>query len=91
MNTSTRLIHSAFTSMIAIGVASAANQALTANKFDQEKYADIVKAGKSDCDTSVTSCAGTGVARHIQSASICVFNTVVIEFRSFRERSFNPD
>ena len=25
------------------------------------------------------------------SASICVYNTVVIEFPCFRERSFNPD
>ena len=59
MNISTRLIHSAFVSLIALGVASAASQAVAADKGDQEKCAGIVKAGKNDCGTSVSSCAGT--------------------------------
>jgi uncharacterized membrane protein len=56
MNHSTRLIHSTFASLIALGVAVGAQQASAA---DQEKCAGIVKAGKNDCGTSVSSCAGT--------------------------------
>ena len=59
MNTSTRLINSAFASLIALGIAAAANQVQAAEKGDQEKCAGIVKAGKNDCGTSVSSCAGT--------------------------------
>ena len=56
MNHSSRLIYSAFASLIALGIATGATQAAAA---DQEKCAGIVKAGKNDCGTSVSSCAGT--------------------------------
>lgn len=57
MNTSDRIIRSAFASLIAIGLAGTVIQANAAG--DNEKCAGIVKAGKNDCGTSKGSCAGT--------------------------------
>lgn len=62
------IIRSAITSLIAAGVMAGAGQALAADKpADKaaggkpamEKCAGIVKAGKNDCGTSKSSCAGT--------------------------------
>ncbi|MGH8752080.1 MAG: BufA1 family periplasmic bufferin-type metallophore [Burkholderiales bacterium] len=58
MNQSDPIIRSAFASLIALGLAASGSQALAA-KGDNEKCAGIVKAGKNDCGTSATSCAGT--------------------------------
>ena len=57
MNTSDRIIQSAFASLLAIGLAAGASQAF-ADKGDTEKCAGIVKAGKNDCGTSKNACAG---------------------------------
>jgi uncharacterized membrane protein len=61
MKTSNQMIRSAFAGLITIGLATSAGQALAA-KADNEKCAGIVKAGKNDCGTSKTSCAGTAKA-----------------------------
>lgn len=58
MKKSDLVIRSAFASLVALGLAAAGTSALAA-KDDQEKCAGIVKAGKNDCGTSHSSCAGT--------------------------------
>ena len=57
MNTTDRIIQSAFASLLAVGLAAGASQAFAA-KGDTEKCAGIVKAGKNDCGTSKSACAG---------------------------------
>src|ERR1700686_2084784 len=57
MNQSQRIIHSAFASLLAVGLAAGASQAFAASG-DTEKCAGIVKAGKNDCGTSKHACAG---------------------------------
>ncbi len=58
MNKSDLIIRSAFASLVALGLTAAGTSALAA-KGDQEKCAGVVKAGKNDCGTSYSSCAGT--------------------------------
>lgn len=58
MNTADRVIRSAFASVLAFGVMTVASQAFAA-QGEFEKCAGIVKAGKNDCGTSKSSCAGT--------------------------------
>lgn len=52
------LIRTAFAGLIALGLGTSASQAL-AGKDEMEKCAGIVKAGKNDCGTSKSACAGT--------------------------------
>lgn len=52
------LAHSAIVSMFALTVAGTSAPALAAKK-DMEKCYGIVKAGKNDCQTVNSSCAGT--------------------------------
>jgi uncharacterized membrane protein len=58
MNASNRIINTTFASLIALGLSAAGGQAMAA-KGDTEKCAGIVKAGKNDCGTSKSACAGT--------------------------------
>jgi uncharacterized membrane protein len=58
MNASDRLLRVAVASLVAVGVSAASTTAMAA-KGDNEKCAGIVKAGKNDCGTSATSCAGS--------------------------------
>ncbi|PPC87750.1 MAG: hypothetical protein CTY37_02800 [Methylotenera sp.] len=58
MNTTNQMIRTAFAGLLTVGLATATGQALAA-KGDNEKCAGIVKAGKNDCGTSKTACAGT--------------------------------
>jgi uncharacterized membrane protein len=51
-------LKAALASLIALGTLTAASEALAA-KGDVEKCAGIVKAGKNDCGTSHSSCAGS--------------------------------
>lgn len=53
-----QIIRSAMAGLMVLGVAAASGQALAA-KGDVEKCAGIAKAGKNDCGTSKSSCAGT--------------------------------
>lgn len=59
MNHSEQIIRSAIAAgLLALGVSAASSQAIAA-AGDNEKCAGIVKAGKNDCGTSKSSCAGT--------------------------------
>ncbi|WP_300338678.1 DUF2282 domain-containing protein [Accumulibacter sp.] len=58
MNHSEQIIRSAIAGLLALGVSAASTQAIAA-AGDNEKCAGIVKAGKNDCGTSKSSCAGT--------------------------------
>ncbi|MCC2869700.1 MAG: DUF2282 domain-containing protein [Candidatus Accumulibacter phosphatis] len=58
MNHSEQIIRSAIAGLLALGFSAASSQAIAA-AGDNEKCAGIVKAGKNDCGTSKSSCAGT--------------------------------
>lgn len=59
MNSPTNpIVRSALASLVVVGLASASGMAL-AGKGDTDKCAGIVKAGKDDCGTSKSACAGT--------------------------------
>ena len=58
MNHSEQIIRSAIAGLLALGVSAASSQAIAA-AGDNEKCAGIVKAGKNDCGTSKSACAGT--------------------------------
>lgn len=58
MKTSKLIAHSALASLFAVTVLGASQPAEAANK-KMEKCYGIVKAGKNDCQTSNSSCAGT--------------------------------
>ena len=58
MSKSKTLAQSALLGMVAIGLTASAQSAVAAKK-DMEKCYGIVKAGKNDCQTSSSSCAGT--------------------------------
>ena len=58
MSKTDQLIRGAIAGLLALGLASGGGQALAA-KGDNEKCAGIAKAGKNDCGTSKSSCAGT--------------------------------
>jgi len=52
------LVRASLASLVAVGLSAASGMALAA-KGDTEKCAGIVKAGKNDCGTSKSACAGT--------------------------------
>jgi uncharacterized membrane protein len=58
MKNSNKLINTAISSVIALGAAASSGQAMAAPP-PMEKCYGIVKAGKNDCQTSTTACAGT--------------------------------
>jgi len=65
------IARTALASLIAVGL-SAASAAALAAKGDTEKCAGIVKAGKNDCGTSKSACAGTATADRDAEAWILV-------------------
>jgi uncharacterized membrane protein len=71
MTPTDRKIRTAFATLLAIGFAAGAGQTLAA-KSDTEKCAGIVKAGKNDCGTSKSSCAGTSKVDNDPEAWIIV-------------------
>ena len=72
MNTSTNpLVRATLASLIAVGLGAATSIALAA-KGDTEKCAGIVKAGKNDCGTSKSACAGSAAADRDAEAWILV-------------------
>ena len=72
MNTPTNsLVRNTLASLIAIGLGAASTVALAA-KGDTEKCAGIVKAGKNDCGTSKSACAGSATADRDAEAWILV-------------------
>ena len=70
MNTN-HLIHGAFASLLAVSMVAASTSAM-AQKMETEKCAGIVKAGKNDCGTSKSACAGTSTADRDAEAWISV-------------------
>ena len=58
MSQSKTILRSALSGLVALGLGVNATAAL-AQKDSNEKCAGIVKAGKNDCGTSYSSCAGT--------------------------------
>lgn len=58
MNQNKPVIHQAIAGLLALGFVAGSSQAL-AQKADTEKCAGIAKAGKNDCGTSTSSCAGS--------------------------------
>lgn len=58
MSNSDSLIRTAFAGLVALGLSVTVSQ-VHAAKDDTEKCAGIVKAGKNDCGTSKSACAGT--------------------------------
>lgn len=58
MNESNRILQAAFAGLVGLGLATASGTVLAA-KGDTEKCAGIVKAGKNDCGTSKSACAGS--------------------------------
>lgn len=70
MNRSDAIIRSAFASLLAMGVAASTNA--VAAKGDTEKCAGVAKAGKNDCATATSSCAGTSKADRDKTAWIVV-------------------
>ncbi|MBM3393996.1 MAG: DUF2282 domain-containing protein [Betaproteobacteria bacterium] len=56
MSNSDRIIRSAFATLVALGIGATLAPAQAA---DMEKCAGIVKAGKNDCGTSKSACAGS--------------------------------
>ena len=71
MNATKPLIASSLASLIAVSLSMAASSAYAA-KDDVEKCAGIVKAGKNDCGTSKSACAGTTKADRDSEAWITV-------------------
>jgi uncharacterized membrane protein len=57
MEQSSKLLHSALSTVVALGLTAAGGPAL-ADQHDQEQCAGIVKAGKNDCATSRNECHG---------------------------------
>ena len=55
MNSKT-LVSTAISGLLALGATGAA---LTANAAEMEKCYGVVKAGKNDCQTNTSACAGT--------------------------------
>ena len=62
---------SALAGLLAVGLSGASTQALAA-KGEFEKCYGIAKAGKNDCQTSNTACAGTSTADGQKDAWIYV-------------------
>ena len=58
MNKSKTVVHSALAGVVALSMLGTSHVAL-AEKAEAEKCYGIAKAGKNDCQTSNSSCAGT--------------------------------
>jgi len=68
---STLLISSAISSAVALGTLTASAPALAA-RHEMEKCFGVAKAGKNDCATTTTSCAGTSTVDGAKDAWIYV-------------------
>ena len=58
MSNTEQIIKGAIASLLAVGITAGATQAIAA-PGDNEKCAGVARAGKNDCGTSKTSCAGS--------------------------------
>ena len=64
-----KAINSALAGLMAVGLAAASHNAVAAKK-EFEKCYGVVKAGKNDCQTNNSSCAGTSTADNQKDAWI---------------------
>ena len=58
MNTK-HVVQSALAGVLTLGMLTAVGTAAAASKGDVEKCYGVVKAGKNDCQTATSACAGT--------------------------------
>ncbi len=70
MKTSKTLASTALAGVLAVGLIGASDNAMANKKF--EKCYGVAKAGKNDCQTSNTACAGTSTADNQTDAWIYV-------------------
>ena len=59
MKKSNAMIATAVSSLLVMGAAGLPGAALAGDKMEMEKCYGVVKAGKNDCQTANSSCAGT--------------------------------
>lgn len=71
MNSKKLIVNSAIASVLAVGLAATAQNAV-AGKKDLEKCYGIVKAGQNDCQTSNSACAGTAEVDNKPTAFIAL-------------------
>lgn len=69
MKSSKTIVNSAIAAALALGVMGIASQAVAA---ENEKCYGVAKAGKNDCQTASSSCAGTSSADNQSDAWIFV-------------------
>lgn len=62
MSSKTTVVATALASVLALGFITASEVAFAAKKNDVEKCFGIAKAGKNDCQTASSACAGTSNA-----------------------------
>ena len=72
MSKQATLVSASIAALVALGLGPAASTGALAAKGDMEKCAGIVKAGKNDCGTSKSACAGTTSADRDPEAWILV-------------------
>jgi uncharacterized membrane protein len=83
------IIRSAFTGLMALGLAGVGGQAVAAQEM--EKCAGIVKAGKNDCGSGANACAGTSKTNADKSAWIFVPKGTCARIVGGVDASKNPD
>ena len=74
MSKQASLVSASIAAVVALGLGPAAGTNALAAAGDMEKCAGIVKAGKNDCGTSKSACAGTATADRDPEAWILVPN-----------------
>jgi uncharacterized membrane protein len=89
MKNSDLIIRSAFTGLMALGLATAGAQAAAAQPM--EKCAGIVKAGKNDCGSGANACAGTSKRDGDKSAWILVPKGTCAKIVGGADVTKNPD
>lgn len=89
MKNSDFIIRSAFSSLIALGLATAGGQAIAAQPM--EKCAGIVKAGKNDCGSGANACAGTSKKDSDKSSWIYVPKGTCAKIVGGVDSTKNPD
>lgn len=72
MNHSTKLITTAVIALTASGMLASANSAAADKKVEMEKCFGVAKAGRNDCATASSSCAGTSTQDRQTDAYIAI-------------------
>lgn len=72
MNRSVSMIAAAVVALTAAGLVSSENSVAADNKTEMEKCYGVAKAGRNDCATSNSSCAGTSTEDRQTDAYIAI-------------------